>query len=566
MRPITAAILTLAMASAPAISALNNTPKGVDRANFDNSVRPQDDFYQFACGGWMKANPLQPEFSRFGTFDQLAELNRSQVRDLIMNLDSKNATKGSNTQKIADIYSLGMDSVRLNKEGAEPIKADLAKINAASRADIIDILATMPGVNAFFGTGVEADMMNSDINAMYWGQGGLGLGDRDYYIENGPREQEVRKAYEKYIRTIAKLSGYNKKEQDRMVKNVMEIETALAKAAMSREELRNPAASYNPMPMKEIAEKYPNVDLARYFDRQGVKGIETLIIGQPGSLAAVDSIMASADEQALRDYVAAGYISSAAPYLSDDFINADFELSKVISGVQQQQPRWKRAINVPNGMLGEAVGELYVEKYFPATSKAKMLDLVNNLRVGLAQHITQLPWMSAETKVKALQKLATFKVKIGYPDSWRDYSSLTVDPNISYWNNIQNAILFNMDYNLADFGKPVDRERWLMTPQTVNAYYNPLTNEICFPAGILQAPYFNPEADDAENYGAIGVVIGHEMTHGFDDQGRQFDKDGNFANWWTDEDAAAFTKLADGLADQFDQIIVAGDTLYIIHI
>lgn len=340
----------------------------------------------------------------------------------------------------------------------------------------------------------------------------------------------------------------------------MEIETALAKAAMSREEMRNPAASYNPMSMQQLMDEYPSVDLKRYFSKQGLNDVDTIIIGQPKSLAAVDSILKNASEQALRDYVASGYISSAAPYLSDKFINAGFELSKVISGVQQMQPRWKRAIGIPNGILGEAVGELYVEKYFPATSKAKMLDLVNNLQVGLAEHITQLPWMSAETKVKALQKLGTFTVKIGYPDKWRDYSGLKIDPSKSYWKNIQDAIIFNNDYNLADYGKPVDRERWFMTPQTVNAYYNPLTNEICFPAGILQSPYFNPDADDAENYGAIGVVIGHEMTHGFDDQGRQFDKDGNFSNWWTEEDAKAFTKLADSLAEQFNQIIVLGDT------
>ena len=565
MKTIKCVIACAAIASAfvaedvMASGAMQPVPRGVDPANIDTTVRPQDDFYDYACGGWMKANPLKPEYSRFGTFDQLAELNRTQVRELIMNLDASAAAKGSNAQKIADIYALGMDSVRLNREGASPLKADLEKIYATPRFGIIDLIAVMPGVDAFFGTGVEADMMNSEVNAMYWGQGGLGLGDRDYYIENSQREKVVRAAYEKYLKTISSLAGFNAKEQKRLVKNVMEIETALAKAAMSREEMRNPAASYNPMTMSQLAEKYPNVDFVRYFDKQGVKGVETLIVGQPNSLAAVDSIIANADEQALRDYVAAGYISSAAPYLSDKFIKASFELSKVLSGVQQQQPRWKRAVAIPNGMLGEAVGELYVEKYFPATSKAKMLDLVNNLRVALAQHITQLPWMSAETKIKALQKLATFKVKIGYPDTWRDYSGLDVDPELSYWQNIQNAITFNNNYNLSDFGKPVDRERWLMSPQTVNAYYNPLTNEICFPAGILQAPYFNPDADEAENYGAIGVVIGHEMTHGFDDQGRQFDKDGNFANWWTDEDAAAFTKLADGLAAQFDEIVVAPD-------
>lgn len=535
-------------------------PRGVDRANLDPSVRPQDDFYDYACGGWMKANPLSDEFSRFGTFDQLAELNRSQVYELVTGLDASKAAKGSNTQKIADLFALGMDSVRLNREGAAPLAADLAVIASTPREKVIELMATMPGIDAFFGTGVEADMMNSSMNEMYWQQGGLGMGDRDYYLEDSEHAKTVREAYKNYLLTVAKLAGYNEADAKRLVNNTMEIETALAKAAMSREELRDPAASYNPMTIAELATRYPSVDLRRYFSLQGINDIDRLIVGQPKSLAAVDSIIANASEQALRDYLAAGYISSAASFLGDDFINANFDFTKVRSGIKQMQPRWKRALSVPNGMLGEALGQLYVEKYFPATSKEKMVTLVENLRTALGQHIDNLTWMSDETKAKAHEKLDAFKVKVGYPDTWRDYSGLIVDPKKSYWENVQQAILFNMNYNLSDFHKPVDRERWLMSPQTVNAYYNPLTNEICFPAGILQAPYFNPDADDAENYGAIGVVIGHEMTHGFDDQGRQFDKDGNLANWWTEADAKAFNELAEKLADQFDQIIVAGDT------
>ena len=319
-------------------------------------------------------------------------------------------------------------------------------------------------------------------------------------------------------------------------------------------------ASYNPMTIEQISQQYPNVDLNRYFKNQGLSNVSVVIVGQPKSFAAVDSIMKNASEQELRDYITAGYISAAASYLSDDFINAEFELSKAVSGVQQLQPRWKRALSVPNGMLGEAVGQLYVEKYFPQSSKDKMLELVNNLKVALGQHIDNLTWMSDATKAKAHEKLATFTVKIGFPDEWRDYSGINIDPKKSYWENIKAAIKFNVDFNLADYGKPVDRNRWYMPPQTVNAYYSPLTNEICFPAGILQAPFFNPEADDAENYGAIGVVIGHEMTHGFDDQGRQFDKDGNLKDWWTPEDAEAFNKLAEQLVAQFDEIIVLGDT------
>lgn len=535
-------------------------PRGVDRANLDPSVRPQDDFYDYACGGWMKANPLSDEFSRFGTFDQLAELNRSQVYELVTGLDASKAAKGSNTQKIADLFALGMDSVRLNREGAAPLAADLAVIASTPREKVIELMATMPGIDAFFGTGVEADMMNSSMNEMYWQQGGLGMGDRDYYLEDSEHAKAVREAYKNYLLTVAKLAGYSEADAKRLVNNTMEIETALAKAAMSREELRDPAASYNPMTIAELATRYPSVDLRRYFSLQGINDIDRLIVGQPKSLAAVDSIIANASEQALRDYLAAGYISSAASFLGDDFINANFDFAKVRSGIKQMQPRWKRALSVPNGMLGEALGQLYVEKYFPATSKEKMVTLVENLRIALGQHIDNLTWMSDETKAKAHEKLDAFSVKVGYPDKWRDYSGLIVDPKKSYWENVQQAILFNMNYNLSDFHKPVDRERWFMSPQTVNAYYNPLTNEICFPAGILQAPYFNPDADDAENYGAIGVVIGHEMTHGFDDQGRQFDKDGNLANWWTEADAKAFNELAEKLADQFDQIIVAGDT------
>ena len=553
----TLAILSLAAA---ALGASAQTPRGVDRANLDPTVAPGTDFYDYACGGWMKANPLKAEYSRYGTFDQLGELNRSQVRDLVLGLDARTATPGSNAQKIADLYAMGMDSTRLNAEGAAAIQADLKRIYAAGREDIVDLIAMLPGVGAFFGTGVEADMMNSTMNVMYWGQGGLGLGDRDYYIEDSENTLAVRDAYRKYLTRIAELAGMSHADAKRLTDNTLEIETALARAAMSREEMRDPAAGYNPRKVADLAKDYPHIDLARYFKAQGLEGVDDIIIGQPKSYAAVDSILGNTPVEKLRDYVAAGYIDSAAPYLSDDFVDAGFQMSRVLSGVEQQQPRWKRALSVPNGMLGEALGQLYVEKYFPASSKEKMLTLVGNLRTALGQHIDKLTWMSDETKAKAQEKLAAFTVKIGYPDTWRDYSALTIDPAKPYWNNIQQAILFNQKYNLDDFGKPVDRERWLMSPQTVNAYYNPLTNEICFPAGILQAPYFNPEADDAENYGAIGVVIGHEMTHGFDDQGRQFDKDGNFANWWTDADAKAFTALADSLAAQFDAIEVAPGT------
>ncbi len=534
--------------------------RGVDRANLDPSVAPQTDFYDYACGGWMKANPLKPEFARYGTFDELRENNRVQLRELIMNLDTKNAPQGSITQKIGDLYAMGLDSLRLNIEGAQPIIGDVVAINQTPKSDVMDLLATKIGVDGFFSTGVEADMMNSDIHAMYWSQGGMGLGDRDYYLEDSDNAKKIRDAYRTYIKTLTSLIGYDNAAQQRVADNVMEIETRLAKAAMSREELRNPAATYNPMTLDEIAAKYPNVDLRRYFAKQGITDIESVVIGQPNSLAEVNAILAEASEQAIHDYLTASYISTAADYLSDDFTDAKFKLSQAVSGVEEPMPRWKRALGVPNALLGEAVGQLYVEKHFPQSSKEKMLTLVGNLKTALGEHINGLTWMSDTTKQRALEKLDAFTVKIGYPDKWRDYTTLKIDRRRSYWDNIKDAIKHEVDYNLSDWGKPVDKTRWYMTPQTVNAYYSPLSNEICFPAGILQAPYFNPDADPAENYGAIGVVIGHEMTHGFDDQGSQFDKEGNFANWWTAADKEKFDSLTSGLADQFDSIVVLGDT------
>lgn len=554
---LSTAICTMAMTNCSTKTA---TPSGIDKANLDTLVSPKQDFYQYACGGWMVNNPLPDEFSRFGTFDQLGENNREQLKELITGLDRNTAAPGSNAQKIADMYAMGMDSVTLNQQGATPVGADIATINSLNKDSLTIAVATMPGISAFFATGVEPDLKDASVNAMYMMQSGLGLGDRDYYLLDTEEEQKIREAYKTYIYTLATLAGYSEADAQRLVNNTMAIEKQLAQASMSREELRNPAASYNPTAIVEIEKKYPNLNITNYFKSQGIDKIDTLIVGQPNFLAAVNSIIADTDIQALRDYFAAGYLSSAASYLSDDFVNAKFELSKVISGVQEQQPRWKRAMSVPNGILGEALGQLYVEKYFPADSKAKMLDLVGNLQKSLGEHIDSLTWMSDATKAKAHEKLDAFIVKIGYPDQWRDYSELTIDASKPYWENIKQSILFNQNYNLADYGKPVDKTRWHMSPQTVNAYYNPTTNEICFPAGILQKPFFDPEADNAANYGAIGVVIGHEMTHGFDDQGRQFDKNGNLADWWTAEDAAAFTVLADSLASQFDQIIVLGDT------
>lgn len=549
------------MAGLP-MMALSAVPHGIEKANLDPSVRPADDFYLYACGGWMKNNPLTPEYSRFGTFDQLYENARVQLQDLITNLsDNPDAKiKGTNAQKVCDLYSLGMDSVRLNKEGAEPLKPFIEKIENADISELAKLIAWMHNGlgSAFFSTGVGTDAKNSDRNIMHIGEVGLGLGDRDYYLEKNENNDRILQAYEKYVKRLMQLIGYDEKAQQRVWDNIISLETEFAKNKMSREERRDPQKRYNLKSYQEIKETYPNFDWDTYFSELGIEGLTEANISNPAFLQFINELLPTLSPQQIRDYLILDAVSDSTGLLSDDFQDASFELyGKVMSGKEEQEPRWKRAMTIPNSMLGEAVGELYVNKYFPNENKEYMLTLVENLRKALGKHIDNLSWMSPETKEKAHEKLATFTVKIGYPDKWKDYSGISIDPSKTYLENVYDASVWYTQDNYKKLFKPVDKTEWHMTPQTVNAYYNPTTNEICFPAGILQAPYFDLTADDAQNYGAIGVVIGHEMTHGFDDSGRQFDKDGNLVNWWKEEDAERFTKLADALVEQFNKVEVA---------
>ena len=560
LKPI---LLTFAFSSLLSMSAAENGKiAGVNPANIDNSVDPRVDFYDYACGGWMKANPIGDEYSRYGSFDALAENNKLQLKTLFEELAQSKQEQGSVGQKVRDLYLLGMDSARRNREGAQPVMADIAKIQNMKLADLNDIITWEQSNigSPFFGCGVEADLMNSDINALYISQPGLGLPDRDYYIVASKENQQIMVAYTNYLEKIFTLVGYNKKAAKKAAKNIIALESKIAEWSMSREEQRDIAKMYNPVSYAQLCEEYNSIDWKSVVNSLNLNNIDTVIITQPKALKQVNDLMPKLSLQEVKDYLVFNYISSASSYLSNDFTEANFEMySKTLQGTKEMQPLWKRALNVPNGILGEAVGELYVAKYFANGSKEKMLKIVNNLKIALGEHIATLPWMSETTKINALVKLNSFTVKIGYPDKWKDYSGITVDVNKSYWENVKNAIIFKSKEEYAKCGKQVDRDEWFMTPQTVNAYYNPTTNEICFPAGILQPPFFDVNADDASNYGAIGVVIGHEMTHGFDDQGRNFDQNGNMKDWWTEEDANRFKELTSILVKQYDSIIVLGD-------
>lgn len=548
-----------------------NTPQkevvkiaAINPANMDTTVAAGTDFYEYACGGWIKNNPLKPEYARFGTFDQLLENNQEQLRVLIEELSATPHEAGSVAGKIDALYAMGLDSTKLNADGVAPIKEELAAINAlATKSDVSKMVATLhkEGMAPFFALFVGADEKNSAMNIVQLYQAGIGMGDRDYYLLEDEGSAKMRDAYRAYINKLFTLAGSSPEQADAAVDAVMKIEKAIAEISYGREDLRDSQKNYNKLAYEDFKQIESPLDWDVYFESMGLAGLKELDAKQINFYKDMSEALRNTTVDEQKYYLAFNLLSAAAPYLSDDFVDADFEFyGKVMSGKQEQQPRWKRSLNTVNGALGEAVGEMYVEKYFPASSKEKMLTLVGNLQTALSERINGLEWMSDTTKAKAQEKLAAFTVKIGYPDKWRDYSGLEIKDD-SYWANVRRSNIFDMAYQLADVDKPVDKSRWHMNPQTVNAYYNPTTNEICFPAAILQPPFFNPDADDAVNYGAIGVVIGHEMTHGFDDQGRNYDKDGNLIDWWTAEDAVRFKERADKLVDQYDQIIVI-DTLH----
>ena len=530
-------------------------------ANLDTTYIPGADFFQYATGGWQKANPITDEYARYGQFDALREKNREQLKTLVLEQAAKKGEVGSNSQKVGDLYNLVMDSTRRNNEGVAPVKPYMDAIAAIeSKEEIIPLIAKnyRVGLGNFFGTGISTDIMESNSHLLGIYQGGLSLSEKEYYSENDEASINIRAKFRQYVVNMFKLHGFNEQKATAKMEAVMAIETRLAAKHLSRVERRDPMNSYHKMSYDELKRTIPGIDWDTYYSILGIKGIEELNLAHPEAIKEVAAIINDTQLNDIKAYLEWRIIRSTANELSDAIEEETFAFyGTVLSGKKVQQPRWKRAVSTVDGALGDIIGELYVAKYFPPAAKERMTQLVKNLQIALGERIDAQEWMSDVTKKAAHEKLNTFTVKIGYPDKWDDYSALTIDPTLSYAENCRNMSEFGWKKHIDEkWGKPVDRDEWHMTPQTVNAYYNPTTNEICFPAGILQYPFFDMEEDDAFNYGAIGVVIGHEMTHGFDDQGRQFDKEGNFANWWTDEDAAKFNERTQVIVEFFDKIEV----------
>ncbi|MBP3838657.1 MAG: M13 family metallopeptidase [Prevotella sp.] len=556
-------IMTIAM-TAMAVSAQNKS--GLKMENMDRSVKPQEDFYMYATGGWQKNNPLPAAYSRFGSFDQLQEDNNKRINSILSDLQKKKFATGSVEGKLSAFYKLAMDIDRRNKEGIAPVKPILDEMKAArSKQDLLNVQKKYAvfGYGVPFGAGFGADEKNVTMNIYSLYQGGLTLGQKDYYLNNDEATVKIREAYKSHIVRMFKLFGYTEREAMEKRDAIFRFETSLALISKSRTELRDPQANYNKMTLKEFKENYPNIPLEELANAEGVKSqyIQEMIVGQPKFMEGLDKLMAAQTVEDMRAYMEWDLITSASSFLTDDIREANFDFfGKAMSGRKEDYPLWKRATNSVQSVMGEALGKMYCDRYFPASSKKIMEKLVKNLQIALGERIDAQKWMGEETKVNAHKKLNTFYVKIGYPNKWRDYSSLNIDPKKSYFENIMECRRWATQNHIDEkAGKAVDKDEWYMTPQTVNAYYNPTTNEICFPAGILQYPFFDPKADEAFNYGAIGVVIGHEMTHGFDDQGRQFDAEGYMKDWWTEADAKGFTERADMYADFFSNIKVLPD-------
>ena len=561
-------LLSIATMAVIATGCQNKTKltSGVDLENFDTTVRLEDDFYQYACGGWMAKNPLDAEHSRFGSFDVLSEKALKDVNDLIDSVKTAQNESGSLADKIATLYNIGMDSARLQEQGAEPLKPFLEEIIAMKTRD--DVWAQMlrmhrRGNHVLFGVFGEADKDDAKMNIAWAWQGGLGLGDRDRYVTDEGKNAQFRQSYVELMTKMFSMSGYDQMsgtKADKLAHLVMALETRLARAMNTKLENRDPHATFNRYTVDEAAQFTANIDWQGYFKAMNIlDGMKSFNIGQPKYFAEVDRVLKDTDIEMFKAYFAWHEIVSAAPYLSDDFVEASFAFyGREMGGRQVNRPRWKRVTSTVEGAMGEALGKLYVEKHFPAEAKTRMETLVQNLITALGQRIDAATWMTDSTKANAHKKLGTIYVKIGYPNKWRDYSGLDIKDD-SYYANIVRSNEFDMAYNFSKVNKPVDKDEWLMTPQTVNAYYNPTTNEICFPAAILQPPFFNMHADEAANYGAIGVVIGHELTHGFDDQGRKYDHEGNMNDWWTEEDARNFDNNKQVLIDAFNAVQVLED-------
>ena len=562
-------ILSIATMAVIATGCQHKAPltSGVNIDNFDTTARLEDDFYQYACGGWMANNPLDAEHSRYGAFDVLAENALKNVNDIIDSVSKNENEAGSLADKIATMYNIGMDTAKLQEQGAAPLMPYLEEINnLKTREDVWAQLLKMHrrGYGVLFGVMGEADKDDANMCIAWAWQSGLGLGDRDYYLLDEGNNKNIRKGYVELMEKEFAMAGYDKmcgKKADKLAQTVMAFETRLAKAMNTKLENRNPQATFNRFTVDSANAVYPNIDWKGYFETMNImEGMKSFNIAQPKYFEEVNKVLADADIETLKAYFAWQQITSAANYLSDDFVNAEFDFfGKLMSGREEIRPRWKRVTSTVEGAMGEALGQLYVEKYFPAEAKTRMETLVQNLITALGQRIDMAEWMTDQTKANAHKKLSTIYVKIGYPNKWRDYSGLEIK-NDSYYANVVRSNEFDVAYMMSKINKPVDKDEWLMTPQTVNAYYNPTTNEICFPAAILQPPFFQFDADDAANYGAIGVVIGHELTHGFDDQGRQYDENGNLNDWWSEEDAKNFDNNKQTLIEAFNNCVALDDT------